>query len=96
MATKTKKPTTLPATPFPTASEKLHETGNWLWIPLCREWRDTTNKPEEVVRQKFIRVLVDHYGYDLDQILQEQRTQAGNRSPRVDIVVFETPLCRTS
>lgn len=90
MATKTKKPTTTPATPFPTAPDTLHGAGSWLWIPLCKEWRDITNKPEEVVRQKFIRVLVENYGYDLEQMLQEQRTQAGNRSPRVDIVVFES------
>lgn len=90
MATKTKKPSSAPATPFPTAHDKLHQVGTWLWIPLCKEWRDVTTKPEEVVRQKFIRALVDHYDYDLDQMLQEQRTQAGNRSPRVDIVVFET------
>lgn len=90
MATKTKKPTAAPATPFPSAQDALHQVGNWLWIPLCKEWRDVTTKPEEVVRQKFIRALVEHYGYELDQMLQEQRTQAGNRSPRVDIVVFET------
>jgi type I restriction enzyme M protein len=91
MATsKNKKPTATPATPFPTAHDSLHRNGCWLWIPLCKEWRDVTTKPEEVVRQKFIRALIEHYGYDVEQMLQEQRTQSGNRSPRVDIVVFET------
>lgn len=87
---KLKKPAAPPPTPFPSGPDGLHRVGDWLWVPLCNEWREVTNKPEEVVRQKFIRTLVDHYGYDLGQMLQEQRTQAGNRSPRVDIVVFES------
>lgn len=49
-----------------------------------------TTKPEEVVRQKFIRVLVEHYGYDLGQIDQERRTQHGHKSPRADIVVWQS------
>lgn len=49
-----------------------------------------TTKPEEVVRQKFIRVLVEHYGYDLAQIDQERRTQHGHKSPRADIVVWQS------
>src|SRR5690606_38056834 len=64
-----------------------HQEGNWMWIPLRKEWRDVTNKPEEIVRQKFIRTLVEHYGYSLDQMDQEQRIQHGHRSPRVDIVI---------
>lgn len=90
MATKTNKPTTAPATPFPPAHDALHQVGNWLWIPLRREWRDVTTKPEEVVRQKFIRVLVEHYAYDLAQIDQERRTQHGHKSPRADIVVWQS------
>jgi type I restriction enzyme M protein len=90
MATKTKKPTAAPATQFPPAHDALHQIGNWLWIPLRKEWRDVTTKPEEVVRQKFIRVLVDHYAYDLAQIDQERRTQHGHKSPRADIVVWQS------
>ena len=94
MATKTKKPTTPPATSFPPAHDQLHRVGNWLWIPLRKEWRDVSTKPEEVVRQKFIRVLVEHYGYDLAQIDQERRTQHGHKSPRADIVVWETAAAK--
>lgn len=61
MASKTKKPGVAPSTSFPVAPDTLHQVGNWLWIPLRKEWRDVTTKPEEVVRQKFIRVLVEHY-----------------------------------
>jgi type I restriction enzyme M protein len=49
-----------------------------------------TTKPEEVVRQKFLRVLVEHYGYDLAQIDQERRTQHGHKSPRADLVIWES------
>jgi type I restriction enzyme M protein len=87
---KTKKPPTAPTAPFPTTHDTLHRVGNWLWIPLRKEWRDVTTKPEEVVRQKFIRVLVEHYGYDLGQIDQERRTQHGHKSPRADIVVWQS------
>jgi type I restriction enzyme M protein len=68
----------------------LHQVANWLWIPLRREWRDVTTRPEELVRQKFLRVLVEHYGYDLAQIDQERRTQHGHKSPRADLVIWES------
>jgi type I restriction enzyme M protein len=90
MATKTKKPPTVPTTPFPPTLDSLHQVGNWLWIPLRKEWRDVATKPEEIVRQKFIRVLVEHYGYDLAQIDQERRTQHGHKSPRADIVLWQS------
>lgn len=88
---KTKKPTHTPGLPFPGPSDSLHQEGHWLWIPLRREWRDVSAKPEEVVRQRFIRTLVEHYGYSLDQMDQERRTQHGHKSPRADIVVWQSP-----
>ena len=87
---KTKKPTSPPKTTFPAAADALHQVGDWLWIPLRKEWRDISAKPEEVVRQQFIRVLIDHYGYDLAQLDQERRTQHGHKSPRADIVVWQS------
>lgn len=87
---KTKKPTIQPSLPFPPVADTLHQEGNWLWIPLRKEWCDVSSKPEEIVRQKFIRILVEHYGYSLDQMDQEQRTQHGHRSPRADIVIWQS------
>lgn len=87
---KTKKPTHHPSLPFPPTPDALHQEGHWLWIPLRKEWRDVSAKPEEVVRQKFVRTLVEHYGYALDQMDQEQRTQHGHRSPRADIVIWQS------
>jgi type I restriction enzyme M protein len=59
----TKKPKAGPKTHFPTDAGTLHREGNWLWIPLRSEWRDVSAKPEEIVRQTYIRHLVENYGY---------------------------------
>ena len=85
------KPKETPETPFPAEPGKLHERGKWLWIPLRGEWRDVSDKPEETVRQHFIRHLCENLGYTLAQMDQERRTMHGRRSPRADIVVWETP-----
>ncbi len=86
-----RKPKTKPSTPFPPTPDSLHREGNWLWVPLRGEWRDVAAKPEEIVRQTFIRHLVEHYGYSLAQMDQERRTQHGHKSPRADIIIWETP-----
>jgi len=86
---RTKKPSRQPATPFP-VQDGLHQEGHWLWIPLRKAWRDVASKPEERVRQQFIRTLVDRYGYALEQMDQERRTQHGHKSPRADIVVWQS------
>ena len=91
-----KKPKAAPAAPFPAEPERLHEQEGWLWIPLRGEWRDMTGKPEESVRQRFIRHLHDNYGYALAQMGQEQRTMHGHRSPRADIVIWETPEAKAA
>lgn len=88
--TKTKKPTAEPTTDFPAEPNALHRDGAWLWLPLRKAWRDVTHMPEELVRQRYIRVLHEHYGYDLAQMDQERRYQAGTRSPRADIVVWKS------
>ncbi len=89
MAT-TKKPAHQPNEPFPQTSDALHREGDWLWIPLRKEWRDVSDKPEEIVRQQYIRTLFDYYGYSLEQMEQEQRMQHGRHSPRADIVVWQS------
>lgn len=69
-----------------------------IWCPLAKEgagdWRGPT--PEERVRQGFVLLLAEHYGYSFDQMRQERKTIAGKRSPRVDIVVWESPEARAS
>jgi type I restriction enzyme M protein len=89
------RPRTAPATPFPAAPGELHTSGRWLWIPLKNEWRDVSAKPEEIVRQGYIRHLVEYYGYALGCMDQERRTMHGRNSPRGDIAVWETPQAKT-
>lgn len=60
-----------------------------IYCPLIKAHRSPT--PEELVRQSYILHLNRHYGYSFDQMLQEQKQQAGRRSPRVDIVIWESP-----
>ncbi len=60
-----------------------------IWCPLAKEgagdWHEPT--PEERVRQGFILLLHEHYGYSFDQMRPERKTIAGKRSPRVDVAV---------
>ena len=90
MTTSSKKPRHQPTQPFPDDPDKLHQIEDWLWIPLRQEWRNVSTKPEEIVRQRFIRTLIDHYGYTLAQMDQERRTQHGHKSPRADIVIWQS------
>ena len=92
MAKKTRrKSTTVPETRLPAPSNRPEGPGDWLWIPLRNEWRDVTGRPEELVRQDFILHLHNNYGYTFEQMDQERRTMHGHRSPRADIVIWETP-----
>lgn len=59
-----------------------------MWCPLLDDW--LLAQPEELVRQSFIEHLHRHYGYAYAQMRQEQRTQHGTKSPRVDIAVWST------
>ncbi len=82
------RPKSSPPSAFPSDRDKLHQQGAWLWLPLKKEWRNVASKPEEVVRQFFIRHLHENLGYALEQMDQERKTQHGHRSPRADIVVW--------
>jgi type I restriction enzyme M protein len=52
--------------------------------------------PEETVRQGFILHLNQHYGYDFGQMGQELKTMHGRRSPRADIVIWESVDAKAS
>jgi type I restriction enzyme M protein len=74
-----------PAAPYGTPAKPLHRDGDWIWAPLRREWRKAS--PEEVVRQQIVHRLHARYGYALEQMAQERRTQSGRKSPKADVVV---------
>lgn len=46
--------------------------------------------PEEMVRQQYIHLLHHYYGYAFEQMDQERKTQHGRRSPRADIVIWQS------
>ena len=89
------KSRTAPATRNPASSGPPKGPGDWLWIPLRNKWRNVTDKPEERVRQEFILHLHNDYGYSFEQMDQERRVMHGRRSPRADIVIWETPEAKS-
>lgn len=69
-----------------------------IWCPLAKEGAGDWHKAasEEQVRQSFILLLHQHYGYSFDQMRQERKTIAGKRSPRVDIAVWQSVEARAA
>lgn len=63
-----------------------------VWAPIKEEWLEA--KPEELVRQSFVLYLEQRYGYKANgpaqHMAQERRTQHGHRSPKADIVIWQT------
>ena len=62
-----------------------------IFIPLKNKYLIQT--PEEIVRQKYILKLVNHYGYDLKQMAQEVKvsnSQRGQGRAYADIVIWKT------
>ena len=73
--------------------EKLEyqEKDGKVFCPLANKW--LVAKPEEKVRQKYICILVNDYGYSLDQMAQEQKvnnSQRGQGKARADIVIWKS------
>lgn len=100
------KPYRIPETEVLTASEVLtsvlpkphFDAKGRIYCPLANNgaggWREP--KPEELVRQAFILHLHQHYGYAFEQMLDEQKTQHGRRSPKADIVIWESVATRNA
>ncbi|GAA2757252.1 hypothetical protein [Actinopolymorpha rutila] len=57
-----------PDSPFADDSKAIHQVGKWVWVPLRDKWVDITHKPEEVVRQEWVRRLVVDGKFDLAQM----------------------------
>lgn len=61
-----------------------------IWSHIRKKWLDET--PEETVRQEFLCVLVNEYGFGLDQIDEElEVTGRGSGHARADFVIWRTP-----
>ena len=51
--------------------------------------KDRPAKPEEIVRQLWVRKLIDEYGYTLDRLKVEHPIQFGREVKRANIVVMD-------
>lgn len=93
----TSAPSTTPADPFADGGKNCHRQNGWLWLPLRNRWSDVTHKPEEIVRQEWVRRLVVEGGFELEQMDQEVRSLAhGHGSPRADIVVWSSARAKAN
>lgn len=62
-----------------------------VFCPLINKW--LVAKPEEKVRQRYICILVNEYGYSLDQMAQELKvnnSRRGQGKARADIVIWKS------
>jgi type I restriction enzyme M protein len=67
----------------------VNRKGNKLWSPLRQRWLDAT--PEELVRQEYLCVLTEEYGFVPSQIAEElDVTGRGTARARADFVIWRT------
>lgn len=70
---------------------EIQEKDGKIYCPLVDKW--LIAKPEEKVRQRYICVLVNEYGYSLDQMGQEikvNNSYRGRGKARADIVIWKS------
>jgi type I restriction enzyme M protein len=73
------------------AELEIQEKDGKIFCPLKDKW--LVAKPEEKVRQRYISILVNHYGYSLNQMEQELEvtgTKRGKGHARADIVIWKS------
>ena len=61
-----------------------------IYAPLKDKWLIET--PEELVRQEYIKILVDNYGYSIEQMEQEKavnKSCRGTGRARADIIIWK-------
>lgn len=67
----------------------LKREGGKIWSPLRQKWLVET--PEEHVRQEYLLILLQEYGFTLDQISEEEEvTGRGAGHARADFVVWRS------
>lgn len=70
---------------------KIKRENGKIFCPLADSWHIET--PEEKVRQEYIKILVEDYGYSLDQMAQEikvNNSQRGQGKACADIVIWKS------
>lgn len=70
-------------------ADQLKTKGNKVFSVVRKTWIILT--PEEKVRQDYLRILVNEYGYSIDQIAEEMDvTGRGSAQARADFVVWKS------
>ena len=65
-----------------------------IWSHIRKKWLDET--PEETVRQEYLCILVNEYGFTIDQIDEElEVTGRGSGHARADFVIWRTAKDKT-
>ncbi|MBS3905535.1 MAG: N-6 DNA methylase [Syntrophaceae bacterium] len=79
------------ATPQPyTKPDQVQIRGNQILSILRQKWVALT--PEERVRQEYLRILMEEYGYKAEQIEEEVSvTGRGSGDARADFLIWRTP-----
>ncbi|MFH1549015.1 MAG: N-6 DNA methylase [Planctomycetota bacterium] len=73
--------------------DQIRIRGNEIFSPLRQKWVRLT--PEERVRQEYLRVLIEEYGYKPGQIEEEVSvTGRGSGDARADFLIWRTPEAR--
>lgn len=73
------------------ADLEVQEKGGKIYCPLKKAWHVST--PEERVRQYYIAILANKYGYSLEQMDQELKvnnSKRGQGKARADIVIWKS------
>ncbi|HFC8829786.1 TPA: N-6 DNA methylase [Neisseria subflava] len=82
---------------MPKLEYQFNERSNQIFSPLNNKWLICT--PEEEIRQKFICVLVNEYGYSLNQMAQElslTNSSRGTGRARADIVIWKSEQAKAN
>ncbi len=78
-----------PATPPPGTPLTIQRDNGRIWSYLRHKWLHET--PEERVRQEYLCVLVNEYGYTLGQMAEEMEiTGRGSGHARADFVIWRS------
>lgn len=77
-----------------TKPDQIQIRGNEIFSPLRQKWIPLT--PEEMVRQQYLQVLVEEYGFTHEHIAEEMEvTGRGSAHARADFVIWRTPQDKT-
>ena len=75
-------------------ADEVQIEGNKIFSLVRKKWLHLT--PEEQVRQQYLTVLKDEYGYSIDQIDEEVNvTGRGSAQARADFVIWRTAKDKT-